>query len=290
MTPLERAREALKKLRVWDDKTQRFTRINISVDRLFQIVKHLEAKGSMYDLHNGKRRMPVASLNTIRKIRDAWKSGALNQVLAPAVEQILESELTVVDRDQIETAQERLNDHYEAAYGGKKWRWDVRHLEEIGLYPEQALGVLGSYDKNHEASRDAQVAGRKFRGLNLYLAVHYIAIFHLWFPRAPFHYINMAAHGHADILLESRARDVPRYTTSAMDMLRYEIWRGDKHRNAYYSALGRHHLNAKRIAQLKEGIDRIKVKDTLVIPTMDAGATDWEQAMTIMEEGDNGDS
>ena len=198
MTPLEEASTELKKVRVWDAQKERFTRINVSVQVVYRIVKHLEAGGSLYDLHKGKQ-MPVAALNTVRKVRDAWKIGALDTVLAAAVEQILENEpLTFVSRDQIETAQERLNDQYRDSFGGKTWRWDVRHLEEIGLYPDQALDVLMSYDKHYELNREAQRRGRKFSALNLYLAVHYNAIFHLWFPRAPFHYIDLAAHWHAD--------------------------------------------------------------------------------------------
>ena len=276
LTPIERARAELKKVQVWDEKEKRFTRINIPVEKLVRITEHFKAGGSMYGLHKGSKQMPVASVNTLRKVRDALKSRALDKVLAPVVGQILEHEAMGVSKDQIYDAQEILLDRYRLAFGGKTWEWDVGHLEEIGLYPDQAIDVLESYDKHYELSQEAQRVGRKFRGLNLYLAIHYIAIFHIRFPRAPFHYINMSAHGHAEILIEFESNARPGYTNYAMDMLRYEIWRTDKQLNAYYSALGRYTLSAKRIDQIQENIKQANQsssyihfrsdKDTLVQP------------------------
>ena len=265
MTPLQIAQAELDKMEIWNEKEQRFTKIKLPVVTVMKIVRHLDAGGSMYQLY---RQNHEAALNTIKKVRDARKAGNLDRVLeiagAPDVQELLENKTLTTARSNALTDAVSILDHtYRAAYG-KQWEWDLRHLQEIGVLSDAALGVLKSHDNLYGARRAAETTRRNFTGLELYVCLHYIAVFHIRFPDAPFHYINTAAHIYTTGLLESERRSEPvavdGQTSSGEDMLRYEIWRGDKHRDTYYEALERYKLNPKQLEKLKAQIERLKEK------------------------------
>jgi len=273
MATLQVAQNELNKVEIKDVKTGRVTRIKLSVRIVLKIVRHLDANGSIYQLYQGP--YPVAAVNTIRKIRDAWKAGALDGVIeiasAPEVQELLENQsLTITRSNTLYDAVEALRDTYWAAYK-EVWEWDLRHLQQIGFKAKPALRMLQQYDELHGAILVAQSTWRDPRGLETYISVIYAALFKIKFPRAHLRYVNAAAQIYTRGLLESGldyrvscsliALNGP--ANSGIDMLRYQIWDGVEHTIAYFKALERYKLNPKRIVDLKTQITQIESSTAL---------------------------
>ena len=154
-----------------------------------------------------------------------------------------------------------LDDTYRLAYG-KQWEWDLRHLQDIGNSAENALEILQKYDELAEAMQVAQTTGHDLQRLEIYITLHYQAVFTIKFhPDAPFRYIDTAARMYARGLLESERRRQPieahGLTSIGIDMLRYEIWKGPEHTKSYFKSLERYKLSKIEVQRRFAEIDEI---------------------------------
>ena len=265
MTPLQIAQEELNKVKVWHKSAGRYAQIKLPVDIVLTIVKHLKSGRSMYKL----RQQNIVAINTIRKVRDAWKAGSLDKVIeiagSPEIQELLENEhLTHFRSIALEDARSALDDVYPAAYS-RHWEWDLRHLKEIGLSSKEGLWVLKRHDELAGTMYAAQTTRRNAKGLDTYVSLHYQVVFKIQFPEAPFRYIYAAADIYTRGLLESERRHQPLATdgttSSGKDMLRYEIWEGKGNIDSYFEALERYKLSPTRIYDLKEQIKRLTEND-----------------------------
>jgi hypothetical protein len=73
------------------------------------------------------------------------------------------------------------------------------------------------------------------------------------YPKPPFKYVKPASVLYARGLI---ARDVS-ICTYGENILRYEIWRGEKHREAYNKSLRRYRKTPKARARLEAEIDAL---------------------------------
>ena len=148
---------------------------------------------------------------------------------------------------------------------GDKWQWSFDHLERDGILEDNALNMLEAYDalklarmsseiSTHSSSRSEPGTHlRKFRGLESYLSIHYVVILNRKYPCSPFKYVEVASYLYARGLI---AGDVAIYT-SGEDILRYAIWKGEKHREAYNKSLRRYRRTPKARARLEAEIDAL---------------------------------
>ena len=266
MNPLDKAKDELDKVVIKDKKTGKVTRIKLPVRDVLRVVRDLKAEVTLYRQFHSRGR--VASLNTLRKVRDAYNDGLLKGVIAvagsPELQELLENEpLTHSRSNALEDARVVLDDTYRAAYS-KQWEWDLRHLREIGNSAENALEILQKYDELAAAMQVAQTTGSNVQGLEIYITLHYQAVFTIRFKPfsdAPFRYIDTAARMYARGLLESERRrqplDTAGLTSIGIDMMRYEIWKGPENTKAYFKALERHKLSKIEVQRRFAEIDEI---------------------------------
>ena len=264
MDHLDKAQNELDKVVIKDKKTGKVTSIKLPVRDVLRIVRDLKAEVTLYRQFHSRGR--VASLNTLRKVRDAYNEDLLKGVIAvadsPGLEESLENEsLTRAKSNALEDARSALDDTYRLAYG-KQWEWDLRHLQDIGNSAENALEILQKYDELAEAMQVAQTTGHDLQRLEIYITLHYQAVFTIKFhPDAPFRYIDTAARMYARGLLESERRRQPieahGLTSIGIDMLRYEIWKGPEHTKAYFKSLERYKLSKIEVQRRFAEIDEI---------------------------------
>ena len=266
MNPLDKAQDELDKVVIKDNKTGKVTRIKLPVRDVLRIVRDLKAEVTLYQQFHSRGR--VASINTLRKVRDAYNEDLLKGVIAvadsPELQELLENEpITRSKSYPLEDARSALDDTYKLAYG-KHWEWDLRHLQEIGNSADNALQILQKYDELAAAMQVAQTTGCNVQGLEIYLTLHYQAVFTIKFKPfsdAPFRYIDTAARMYARGLLESERRrqshDTHGLTNIGIDMMRYEIWKGPEHTKAYFKALERYKLSKIEVQRRFAEIDEI---------------------------------
>lgn len=264
LNPLDKAQDELDKVLIKDMKTGKITRIKLPVRDVLRIVRDLKAEVTLYRQFHSRGR--VASLNTLRKVRDAYDKDLLKGVIAAAgslelVRGSFSSNPCSSRSNALDDARSALDDTYRLAYG-KQWEWDLRHLHEIGNSEENALEILQKYDELAEAMQVAQTTRPNVLGLEIYITLHYQAVFTIKFHSdAPFRYIDTAARMYARGLLESERRRQPLeahgLTRIGIDMMRYEIWKGPEHTKAYFKSLERYKLSKTEVQRRFAEIDEI---------------------------------
>ncbi|MDA1127250.1 MAG: hypothetical protein O2913_00940 [Chloroflexi bacterium] len=140
--------------------------------------------------------------------------------------------------------------------------WSIAGLEAAGVPKDETLGFLVEYDALHlrrvEAEIYAEIDGdrerymRDFPGIERYLALHYIVEFHRRCPGAPPQLVSMAGELVAKGVLASNNR----YTSAGEDLVRYEIWRGLEHHQAYFKSLERYYGTKRALKQFRAQVQR----------------------------------
>ena len=148
---------------------------------------------------------------------------------------------------------------------GDKSQWSVGNLEKIGLTEDAALEILAEYDELEAARSSSEFTAeihskleprtylRKFRGFERYLSILHLVILMKRYPKFLLKYAKPASYLYARGLI---ADDVAIYT-SGEDILRYAIWKGEKHREAYNKSLRRYRRTPKARARLEAEIDAL---------------------------------
>jgi hypothetical protein len=121
------------------------------------------------------------------------------------------------------------------------WDWNLDNLITIGFEEDKALEILSEYHQWIE-DRKKTADGTWFRGIWNYLYIHYQVILKFQFPTAPYKAIRIAAWYMANSQegedkYDKGMREIG--LDVGLNMMRYRVWDGDKHRDAYIEFLKR---------------------------------------------------
>ena len=126
----------------------------------------------------------------------------------------------------------------EESQGSEGWDWDLTNLIKIGFDDEEALGILSEYDSCVEARKNLKSGIWLNKRLN-YLYIHHQVILKFQFPTAPNKAIRLAAY----YMAKSQDRPDEAMREIGLDlglmMMRYHVWKGPVHRDAYMKFLRR---------------------------------------------------
>ena len=262
-------------------------RITIDPSVVMEIIRHLQAGGSQHALQKIKNNGPIASSHTVLKVKRNLEEGRLGFLVNPE-----ESAKLVMDKMQApewEELQAEI-DHLEtgpvdwaslmdlsggiwrqrlvaeaAEVLGDQWQWSVGNLENIGLTEDTALEILEEYDEleaarsssqwsTHSTSRpELRTYLRKFRGFERYLSILYLVILMKRYPEPLLKYAKPASYLYATGLVAGNVS----MSTYGENILRYAIWKGEKHREAYNTSLRPYRKTPKARARLETEIDAL---------------------------------
>ena len=123
--------------------------------------------------------------------------------------------------------------------------WSIKGLEEANIPSDRALILLSEYDELDIKRVSSVVTEYKeepkrwikdFRGVDRYVALHYLVLFTEMYQPAPFSLLERAATLLAKGLLELDNR----LKNAGENLVRYEVWRGPQFLHAYIDATKRY--------------------------------------------------
>ena len=123
--------------------------------------------------------------------------------------------------------------------------WSIKGLEEANIPSDRALILLSEYDELDikrvssvvtEYGEEPKRWIKDFRGIDRYVALHYLARFAEMYQPAPFSLLERAATLLAKGLLELDNR----LKNAGENLVRYEVWRGPQFLHAYIDATKRY--------------------------------------------------
>jgi hypothetical protein len=261
--------------------------ITIAPSRVMEIIRHLQAGVSQHALQKINNNSPIASSHTVLKVKRNLDEGRLDFLINPkegarlAMDkmQAVEQEELQAEIDQLKTASVDWASLLDLGTGswrrglvteaaellGDQWLWSVGNLEQIGLPEDVALEILEEYDELEAARSSSEFTAeilsrleprtylRKFRGFERYLSILYLVILMKRYPKSPLQYVEPASVLYARGLITGDAS----MRTFAENILRYAIWKGEKHREAYNKSLRRYRRTPKARARLEAEIDAL---------------------------------
>ena len=123
--------------------------------------------------------------------------------------------------------------------------WSIKGLEEANIPSDRALILLSEYDELDikrvssvvtEYGEEPKRWIKDFRGIDRYVALHYLVLFTEMYQLAPFSLLERAATLLAKGLLELDNR----LKNAGENLVRYEVWRGPQFLHAYIDATKRY--------------------------------------------------
>ena len=123
--------------------------------------------------------------------------------------------------------------------------WSIKGLEEANIPSDRALILLSEYDELDikrvssvvtEYGEEPKRWIKDFRGIDRYVALHYLVLFTKMYQPAPFSLLERAATLLAKGLLELDNR----LKNAGENLVRYEVWRGPQFLHAYIDATKRY--------------------------------------------------
>ena len=122
--------------------------------------------------------------------------------------------------------------------------WSIKGLEEANIPRDRALSLLSEYDELDikrvssvvtEYGEEPKRWIKDFRGIDRYVALHYLVLFTEMYQDASFSLLERAATLLAKGLLELDNR----LKNAGENLVRYEVWRGPEYLQAYVDATKR---------------------------------------------------
>ena len=263
-------------------------RIAIDPSVVMEIIRHLQAGVSQHALQKIKDNGdPIASSHTVLKVKRNLDEGKLDFLVNPeeraklvmdkmqaAEWEELQAEIDQLKNGRVDWAslldldggswRQRLVTEA-AELLGDQWQWSLGNLENIGLTEDTALEILAEYDELEAARSRSEFTAttrsqpepgtylRKFRGFERYLSILYLVILMTRYPKSLLKYAKPASYLYARGLI---AGDVS-MCTYGENILRYAIWKGEKHREAFNKSLRRYRRTPKARARLEAEVDAL---------------------------------
>ena len=149
--------------------------------------------------------------------------------------------------------------------------WTIKGLEDSNITSDRALSLLSEYDELHVKRVSATVMEygeepkrwvEDFRGIDRYVALHYLVSFTETYQHAPLSLLERAATLLAKGLLELDNR----LKNAGENLVRYEVWRGPEYLQAYVDA-------TKRYFGTKGQRDRFEKETRALISGIDSKET-----------------
>ena len=151
--------------------------------------------------------------------------------------------------------------------------WSIKGLEDANIPKDKALILLSEYDGLHLKRVSAEISeygdGYKrwlqdFRGVDRYVALHYLVGFCADYKDAPFDVLEKAAILKSKGLLELDMR----LRAAGEDIVRYEVWRLEpEYMKAYLTAIKRYYgtkrQQEKWETELRVLLDKASVKEVV---------------------------
>jgi hypothetical protein len=230
-----------------------------------EVVQRLKNGDSLYSMYNSR----FVAKGTAVKIRKLWDAGKLNFLLDVATEMgalVEASADAALAADtpashhiwsQIETNRQRI---LEILPQLPSITWDIEYLEKAGIVAEVALGMMIEIDELFR--RDMQGERWPKADIVRFVELHYSVLFAstnagLDNP-APIELIRFAAHSRAVGMVDDNYFMV----RVGNDILRYQVWRGAKHLEAFQSAqVHTSRLARRRSQEINQEIERVLQQD-----------------------------
>ena len=149
--------------------------------------------------------------------------------------------------------------------------WSIKGLEEANIPSDRALILLSEYDELDikrvssvvtEYGEEPKRWIKDFRGIDRYVALHYLVLFTEMYQDASFSLLERAATLLAKGLLELDNR----LKNAGENLVRYEVWRGPEYLQAYVDA-------TKRYFGTKGQRDRFEKETRALISGIDSKET-----------------
>jgi len=245
-----------------------------------EVVRRLSRGQSLYSLYNAKP--PVLAQSTAVALKKKYNNGQLEFVLQeieasemidriyPFVGESHDERIgrvkVRVEEDTQEVAEalktlpplgfddsDGLGIHrMNVMYGLPNISWSIRGLEAANIPKDKALALLSEYDDLHLKRVSAAVTEndgenqkswlRDFRGLDRYVALHYLVRFTTEYQDGPFDVLNRAAILIAKGLLELDNR----IRNAGENLVRYEVWRESEYLEAYLESTKKYYVTKKQ--------------------------------------------
>ena len=146
--------------------------------------------------------------------------------------------------------------------------WSVSGLESAHIPEKTALILLSEYDELHikrvesevhtyEDAEDSQSTlkrwMRDFRGIDRYIALHYLVQFAAAHKRSPYAILERAAtlKAKGDLELDNRLQ------VSGLNLVRYEVWRGPDYVHGYLEATKAYYGTKKQRDRLEAEVEAL---------------------------------
>ena len=241
--------------------------LRLTFDIVREAVQRLKNGDSVYSLYEGSGK--IVAKATAGKIRNLWNQGKLNFVLDVSHEATIAEE---VSKDAVLAgnpfADFTLQDPTEVVERFTelwpqlpKLDWTIEVLERAGIEADDALAMMTEVDEFTRLDRARRWAKADLIRI---AELHYVFLFAganaARVQPAPHELIQFAARNYAIGLVDSNLF----MTKVALDLLRYQVWRGPKFLQAFQAAQIPTSNAAKRRRQrTNEELERILAGDQL---------------------------
>ena len=150
--------------------------------------------------------------------------------------------------------------------------WSISGLEQAHISEENALSVLSEYDELNIKCANAEIKTWKrdeyeeeflsrwmadFRGIDRYVALHYLVQFSSRHENAPFQVLDRAATLYAKGLLGLDSR----LEAAGANLVRYQVWRGQEYLDAYLESTKKYYETKRRRDRLAQEVSAILGKN-----------------------------
>ena len=245
------------------------------IETVREVIRRLDAGHSLYSMYDEKSDTKLMSKTTVEKIKRLRGTGELDFVLlevdptefidavypftkesykgrterVSAREESDRREVSEVSGSNLQMDPGSLSDlgvhRLKVVYALPLISWNIKSLEEANIPRDRALSLLSEYDELNIKRVSSVVAEygeepkrwiKDFRGIDRYVALHYLVLFTEMYQDASFNLLERAATLLAKGLLELDNR----LKNAGENLVRYEVWRGPQYLHAYIDATKRY--------------------------------------------------
>ena len=271
------------------------------IEAVREVIRRLDAGHSLYSMYHSESDTKLMSKTTVEKIKRLRGTGELDFVLlevdptefidavypftkeshkgrterVSAREESDRREVSEVSGSNLPMDLGSLDDlgiHRLAVIDAlPSISWSIKGLEEANIPSDRALILLSEYDELDikrvssvvtEYGEEPKRWIKDFRGIDRYVALHYLVLFTEMYHDASFSLLERAATLLAKGLLELDNR----LKNAGENLVRYEVWRGPEYLQAYVGA-------TKRYFGTKGQRDRFEKETRAVISGIDSKET-----------------
>ena len=271
------------------------------IETVREVIRRLDAGHSLYSMYHEKSDTKLMSKTTVEKIKRLRGTGELDFVLlevdptefidavypftkeshkgrterVSAREESDRREVSEVPGSNLQMDPGSLNDlgvhRLKVVDALPSISWSIKGLEEANIPSDRALILLSEYDELDikrvssvvtEYGEEPKRWIKDFRGIDRYVALHYLVLFTEMYQDASFSLLERAA----TLLAKGYLELDNRLKNAGENLVRYEVWRGPEYLQAFVDA-------TKRYFGTKGQRDRFEKETRALISGIDSKET-----------------